>query len=155
MHGMVSGMLPYVQNWFATAIEQESGYKELIANIVSFFLSVASVDASFPEEYLQTSLRYFPPADLAETETQIELIVSIFKRSYSLETTAQAAIALSKFFVEAPAKSVKRNVPENVVSQGKALFKTLCMQSQDILDAVMGKYANQRQKKAILQRILQ
>lgn len=154
LNEVVARMMPYVERWFANAVEKESGYAEMIANIVSFYLSYAAVDPSFPEINLQRCLKYFPPADLAETETQIQQILVIFQRQFSQDTMASCAMALSKYFVEAPQKVSKRKVAPEIVEQAKNLFKALCG-SSEVNQFVFRQYANQRQKRAILQAIIQ
>ncbi|OHS95643.1 hypothetical protein TRFO_38241 [Tritrichomonas foetus] len=152
--GLVQQVMPSILNWWSRALSKKSGYKELLANIASFFLSYANLDEGFPENLLIGAFNQFPPVDLLETATMCQSTIGLFsKRQPSPEVIVAAANALSRLFIESSANLEKRKIPEDVFVQTKNLFKSL-MSNQQIMNTVFASYNSKKKKKEQLMKLL-
>ena len=149
----IAPIKPVVERWWSKAIEKASGYQEFIANIVSLWLSFAAIDPSFSQELLAQSIARFPPADLEETQTQCELIAQIFSSPKSPDLVISAAIAISKLLTESQSKITQRHVSQECIASMQAFLKSIAA-TNGVTEALARQYANNKQKRAIIEAIL-
>jgi len=145
---VVSQLRPVVEKWWNTGLSKDNGYQEVLSNIASFFLSIATVDQSFPSHLIVGSLKKFPPSDLKETETQCELIIRIINESpSSYEVKLETAKAFARLITEPVARRNERSIPTTLYEGVESCFKFIIQSDQSIQHQVVDIYSKNRPKK--------
>jgi hypothetical protein len=150
--GMGMEVLPVVMQWWNRGLEK-SGCEELVSNIASFFLSCEYVKRStINEPLLVECVRKFPPDDIGETNTQIELLCFLTPDK-SARFQLATAVAFSKLFTEGETENRKRKILPDLHERGMWLFRGL-MENDEIRNDVISLYHKQKQKTARIIRFL-
>jgi hypothetical protein len=151
-----AAFLPIITEWWNFGLGKKSGYEDLLANCVSFFLAYACVNpAGIEEELLIRALAKFPPADMGESATACELLLSILK-SGGISGEFQAAIAegVARLLTEPEGKRAKRKISEELMDEVREAFRGI-MARVDIHGEILSEFQNKRSKLAEILAILE
>lgn len=161
----VSKYLPLITQWWSAYLPNQNRYGEVLSNIASFFLLLASITMmqNFPLQLLEQTMIMFPPTDLTETLSMCQCLLKLFgglQNNPELDAAltpafrVKTAIGIAKLLSEPAKKKRKMNLNQEIIGNITMVFRTLC-QAQEILQSVIESLQNNEKRKAIILEILQ
>ena len=146
--------LPTIEKWRAIGSSAKYGYQDVLANIGSLYLEIASLTEELPKEALVAGLEQFPPFDVKETTSMLKCIIKIASTTKVMEVIMAIGMAISRFIVMGESKQAKASVPEEVVQQAFAMFRQLVAQTPNLGAELQAKFARQRSKQRKIMAVL-
>ena len=146
--------VPMIEKWRNVAFSSKFGYQDVLANIGSLYLTIASLSDALPKDAIVAGLEQFPPFDTKETASMARSILAIAGKDKVPEVAVAIGMAISRFIVMGESKQAKAEIPAELVQQLFAVFRQLVAQVPAITTEIQTKFARQRSKQRKIMAVL-
>lgn len=147
-------LIPTFEKWRQIAENSKFGFQDVNANIASLYLQIALRYPDFPDKLIIYSIELFPPFDALETSSMASAIINLLNTKQNPEILEQAALAISRFFVQEESKIEKAKISNELKVMMIGFLKTICSQQEQIFNKIKASYGKQKSKIKKLQNLL-